>query len=155
MAQLESLKTVATFRFLPDHVQNRVDELSSLGVVSLSPVVSCSGLSEHEVVWSENLSERSRSDGVHGSGFQVHKDSTGDVFSSSGLVVVDIDPLELEIRVSVVGSSGVDSMLVRDNLVKRYRLGFVQIFSNERMVGCPSNFINLKVQSYQSLHNEL
>ena len=116
MAQLESLKTVATFRFLPDHIENRVDELSSLGVVSLSPVVSCTGLSEHEVVWSENLSERSRSDGVHGSGFQVHKDSTGDVFSSSGLVVVDIDPLELAIRISVVGSSGVDSMLVRDNL---------------------------------------
>ena len=116
MSQLESLKAIAALSFLPDYVENRVNELSSLGVVSLSPVVSCSGLSENEVVWPEDLSERSRSDGVHGSGFQVNKDGTGDIFSSSGLVVVDVDPLELEVRVSVVGSGGVDSMLVGDNL---------------------------------------
>ena len=36
------------------------------------------------------------------------------IFSSSGLVVVDIDPLQLEIRGSGVGASGVDAVLVGD-----------------------------------------
>jgi len=116
VGQLESLKTVAAFSFLSDYVKDRVDELSSLGVVSLGPVVSSSRLSENEVVGSVDLSERSRSDRVHGAGFQINKDGTGDIFSSGGLVVVDIDPLELEVRVSVVGSSWVNAMLVRDDL---------------------------------------
>ena len=84
--------------------------------MSLGPVVSSSRLSEHEVVRSKYLSERSRSDRVHGAGFQINKDSTGDVFSSGSLVVVDIDPLQLEVGVSVVGSGRVDSMLIRDDL---------------------------------------
>ena len=116
VGQLESLKTVTALSFLPDYVKNRVDELSSLGVVSLGPVVSSSRLSEDEVVGSVDLTERSRSDRVHGAGLQINKDSTGDIFSSGSLVVVDIDPLQLEIRVSVVGSGGVNSMLIRDDL---------------------------------------
>ena len=84
--------------------------------MSLGPVVTSSRLSEDEVVGSVDLAERSRSDRVHGTGLQINKDSTGDVFSSGSLVVVDIDPLQLEIRVSVVGSGGVNSMLIRDDL---------------------------------------
>jgi hypothetical protein len=54
-------------------------------------------LSEHEVVGSEELTEGSGSDGVHCAGFQVHEDGSGNVSSSSGFVVIDIDPFELEI----------------------------------------------------------
>ena len=110
------LEAVASLGLLADNIEDRVDELSAFGVVSLSPVVSCSRLSEHEVVGSEDLSERSGSDGVHGTGLQVDKYGTGDVFSTGCLVVVDIDPFQLEVGVSVVGTSGVDTMLVRDNL---------------------------------------
>ena len=35
---------------------------------------------------------------------------------TSGLVVVDVDPLQLEVGVAMVGSGGVDSVLVRDHL---------------------------------------
>ena len=118
VTELESLKTVTALSFLPDYVKNGVYELSSLGVVSLCPVVSSSRLSEDEVVGSEDLAERSRSYRVHGAGFQIYQDSTGDIFSSGSLVVVDIDPLQLEIRVSVVGSGRVNSMLIRDDLRK-------------------------------------
>ena len=118
MTKLESLKTVTALSFLPDNVKNGVYQLSSLSVVSLCPVVSSSRLSEDEVVGSEDLSERSRPNRVHGAGFQINKDSTGDIFSSGSLVVVDIDPLQLEIRVSVVGSGRVNSMLIRDDLRK-------------------------------------
>ena len=50
-------------------------EFSSLtfSVVSFSPVISSSGLSEHEVVWSEDLAEGARPHAVHGTGLQVHQ----------------------------------------------------------------------------------
>ena len=45
MSQLESLKTIAALGFLSDNIQDRVDKFGSLGVVSLSPVVTSSRLS--------------------------------------------------------------------------------------------------------------
>ena len=97
-------------------VEDGVNELSSFSVVTFSPVVSGTGLSEDKVVGSEELTEGSSSDGVHGSWFKIHKDSSGDVSSSSSFVVVDIDSLELEIGVTVVGTCWVNSVLVRDDL---------------------------------------
>ena len=40
----------------------------------------------------------------------------GDIFAAGGLVVVDIDPLKLELRGAGVGASGVDTVLIRDDL---------------------------------------
>jgi len=97
VGDLESLEAIATFGFLSDDIEDGVDELSSLGVVTLGPVVTGSGLSEHEVVWSEELTEGSGSDGVHGTWLKIHEDGSWDVSSTSGFVVVDVDSLELEI----------------------------------------------------------
>ena len=97
MGDLESLKAVASFSFLSGNIEDGVNEFSTLSVVAFSPVVSGSGLSEDEVVRSEELTEGSSSDGVHCSGFEIHKDSSGDVSSSGSFIVVDIDPLELKI----------------------------------------------------------
>ena len=36
--------------------------------------------------------------------------------TSSGLIEVDVDALQLEVRVSVVGAGGVDSVLIGDDL---------------------------------------
>ena len=116
VGDLEALEAVATFSFLSGNIEDGVDELSTFGVVALSPVVTSTGLSEDEVVGSEELTEGSSSDGVHGSGFEIHKDSSGDVSSSGGLIVVDVDSLELEIRVTVVRAGGVDSVLIGDDL---------------------------------------
>ena len=112
MADLESLKTVTTFSFFSSNIENGVNEFSTFGVVTLGPVVSGSGLTEDEVVRSEELTERSCSNGVHGAGFQIHKDGSGDVSSSGGFVVVDVDSFQLEVGVSVVGSGGINSVLV-------------------------------------------
>ena len=71
MSQLESLETITALSLLPDNVKDGVDEFSALCVVTLGPVVSGTALSEDEVVWSEDLSEWSGSDGVHGSGLKV------------------------------------------------------------------------------------
>jgi hypothetical protein len=83
--------------------------------MSFSPVVSGSGLSEDEVVRPEDLTVGTGPDRVHGSGFEVDEDCPWDVLSSWGFVVVDVDALQLQVGVSVVGAGGVDAVLVRDD----------------------------------------
>ncbi len=62
MTDLESLKTVTSLGLLSDDVEDLVDELGSLSVVTLGPVVTSSRLTEDEVVWSEQVTERTSSD---------------------------------------------------------------------------------------------
>merc|ERR1719389_784134 len=107
---------ITTFSFFTDNIEDGVDEFSTFGVVTLGPVVSGTSLSEDEVVGSEELTERSSSDGVHGSGFEIHEDGSGDVTATSGFVVVDVDTFELEIGVTVVGTGGVNTVFIGDDL---------------------------------------
>ncbi len=116
MGDLEPLEAVTAFGFFSDHVEDGVDEFGSFGVVALGPVVSGSGLAEHEVVRSEELSEGSGAYGVHGSRLQVHQDRSRDVSSSRGLVEVHVDSLQLKVGIAVVGSGRVDSVLVGNYL---------------------------------------
>ena len=116
VGDLEALEAVAALSFLSDDIEDGVDELGTLGVVTLGPVVTGTGLSENKVIWSEELTEWASSDGVHGSWLKIHEDGSWDVSSTSGLVVVDVDSLELEIRVTVIGTGWVNSVLVGDDL---------------------------------------
>jgi hypothetical protein len=102
VGDLETLEAVASLGLTTDDVQDLVDELGSLSVMSLGPVVTGSGLSENEVVGTEELSERTGTDGVHGTGLQVDKDGTGHVLVTGGLVEVDVHTLQLEVGGSVV-----------------------------------------------------
>ena len=83
--------------------------------MTLGPVVTGTSLSEDEVVWSEELTEWSSSDGVHGSWFEIHEDCSWDVSTSGSFVIVDVDSLELEIGVTVVRTGGVNTVLVGDD----------------------------------------
>jgi hypothetical protein len=112
MGNLETLEAVARLRLLADYVKNGVDKLGTLGVVALSPVVTSAGLTEDEIVGAEKLSEGSSTHGVHGAGLEVHEHSTRDVAAASCFVVVDVDSLELEVGVTVVGAGGVDTVLI-------------------------------------------
>jgi len=94
---LETLEAIATFGFFSDNIKDGVDKFGTFGVVTLGPVVSGTGLSENEVVWSEKLTEWSSSDGVHGSWFKIHEDSSWDISTTGGFVVVDVDSLKLEV----------------------------------------------------------
>ena len=116
MGDLETLEAIASFGFLSDDIKDGVDELGTLGVMTLGPVVTGTGLSEDEVIWSEELSEWSGSDGVHGSWLKIHKDGSWDVSSTGGFVIVDVDSLELEIGITVVGTGRVNTVLVGDDL---------------------------------------
>ena len=103
------------FSLLSYNIEDWVNQFSSLSVMTFGPVVSCSSLSENEVVWPEELSEGSSSDWVHDTWLEVHKNSSWYITAASSFVLVDIDFFELEVWVSVVGAGGVDSMFVRDN----------------------------------------
>ena len=116
VGQLEALETVAALGLFPDHVQHTVDKLGPFSVVSLGPIVSRPRLSKHKVVRSEDLTKGSGADRVHRSWLQINKDCSRNVFATTCLVVIDIDPLQLEVGVAVVGAGGVDAMLVRDDL---------------------------------------
>jgi hypothetical protein len=97
VGDLETLEAIATFGFFSNHIEYRVDELSTLSVVTLGPVVTCTGLTKYKVVRSEELTKWSGSDGIHGTWLKIHQDSSWNVSSTSSLVVVNVDSLELEV----------------------------------------------------------
>ena len=116
VGELEALEAVAALSLLADDIENRVNELSTLGVVTLGPVVTGTALSEDEVVWAEDLTEWASTDRVHGAWLEVDKDGAWHVLATGGLVVVHVDALQLEVRVTLVGTGGVDAVLVGDDL---------------------------------------
>merc|ERR1711977_772103 len=116
VAELEALEAVARLGLLTHDIEDGVDQLGTLGVVALGPVVTSASLAENKVVGAEELTEGTGTDGVHGTGLEVHKDGTGHVATAGGLVVVHVDALQLEVGVAMVGTCGVDTVLVGDDL---------------------------------------
>ena len=57
VGELEALEAIAGLGFLADDVKDGVDQLGTLGVVTLGPVVTGARLAEDEVVWTEDLTE--------------------------------------------------------------------------------------------------
>ena len=51
-----------------------------------------------------------------GGTYQVNKDGSWHIFSSRGFIVVDIDPLQLKVRCANIGTSGVNTVLIRNDL---------------------------------------
>jgi len=116
VSELKTLKAITRFGLLSHNIEHTINELGTLGVVTFSPVITSSGLTENEVIWSEDLAEWSGSNGIHGTWLQIDEDGSWDVLATGGFIVVDVDSLELEIGVTVVGSGWVDSVLVGDDL---------------------------------------
>ena len=61
--------------------------------MTLGPVVTGTGLTEHEVVRTEQLTEGSSTHGVHGTGLQIHEDGTRHIAPAGGLVKVHVNAL--------------------------------------------------------------
>mmetsp|Transcript_29416 Transcript_29416/g.53353 ORF Transcript_29416/g.53353 Transcript_29416/m.53353 type:complete len:406 (-) Transcript_29416:121-1338(-) len=112
MRNLKSLKHIARLGLLPRHVHDGIHELGTLGVMSLGPIVPRATLAEYKVIGSEDSSEGSGADGVHGPRFEIGEDGAGDVPAGLALVEVDVDALELEVVVAFVGSLFVNSVLL-------------------------------------------
>jgi hypothetical protein len=81
----ESLKTSALFRQLADPVQDKVDDLLANGVVATSVVVGSVLLSSDQLLRVEKLAVGSHPDLIDDSGFQINKDSPGDMLATASL----------------------------------------------------------------------
>lgn len=66
----------------------------------------------HKVIRSEELSVGTRSGGVHGPWLEINEDRPRDVLPAHRLIVVDVDPLQLVVRVSAVATRWIDAMLL-------------------------------------------
>ena len=115
VSDLETLKAIARFGFFTNDVQNGIDQFGTFGVVTFGPVITGTGLSEDKVIGAEQLTEGSGTDGIHGTRFQIHKDGTRDVTTAGGFVKVNVDAFQLKIGITVVGTGGVDTVLVGDD----------------------------------------
>ena len=97
--------------------------------MSLSPVISSPTLSKNKVVRPKNAPIRSGPDTVHGARLKVHQDGPGDKLATRhkllppglglwrqphGLIVVDLNPLHLQLRGASVSTGWVNSVLIGD-----------------------------------------
>lgn len=85
VGNLETLKAVTALSLATNDVQNLVDQLSTLSVVTLGPVVASTGLTENEVVGAEQLAEGTGTDGVHGTGLEIDEDGARNVLVTGSL----------------------------------------------------------------------
>jgi hypothetical protein len=118
VSQLESLQAVTALCLLAHYVQNGVNQLSTLCVVALGPVVAGTSLAENEVVGSEELAIGTRAYTVHGPRLQIHQNGAGHVSAASGFVEIAVDALQLEVAVAMVSAGRINSVLVGDDLPK-------------------------------------
>ncbi|KAF5785652.1 hypothetical protein HanXRQr2_Chr10g0431051 [Helianthus annuus] len=116
MPQRNTLKAIAVFGLLPDNIKNRVNQLSPFGVVALSPVVSSTGLAENKVIGTKDLTVRTRSEAVHGTRLKIHEHGPWNVSPATSFVVINIDPLQLQIGIALVAAGGIDAVFGTDNL---------------------------------------
>jgi hypothetical protein len=85
VGDLEALQAVAALGLTTDDIENLVDELGTLGVMTLCPVVTSTRLAKDEVVGTEELSKGASADGVHCTGLEIDEDGTGHELVARGL----------------------------------------------------------------------
>lgn len=80
VGDLEALEAVAAFGLTTDNIDDLVDQVGTLSVVTLSPVVSGTRLTEDDVIGAEKLTERTGTDSIESGGLKINKNRTGNVF---------------------------------------------------------------------------
>ena len=119
MRDLEALKAIAAFGLATHNVKDLIYQLCTLGIMTLGPVVTSTGLAKDKVIGSEELAERTSADSIHGTRFEIDEDCTGDIFVVRRLkkgelkfmsridppyylIKVDVHALQLKVGCSVV-----------------------------------------------------
>jgi hypothetical protein len=85
VSDLEALEAIAALSLTTDDIENLINKLSTLSVMTLGPVVASTGLAEDKVIGTEELSERSSANGIHGTGLEIDKDGTRNILVSGSL----------------------------------------------------------------------
>jgi hypothetical protein len=89
VGDLETLEAVAALGLATDNVEDLVNQLGTLSVMTLCPVVTSTRLAKDEVVGAEKLSKRSSADSIHGTRLQIDEDSTGNELVAGCLLMLD------------------------------------------------------------------
>lgn len=85
VGDLETLEAVAALSLATDDIEDLVDELSALSVMTLGPVVASTRLTENEVVGAEELAERTGTDSIHGTGLEIDEDGAWNILVARSL----------------------------------------------------------------------
>jgi hypothetical protein len=80
--------------------------------MSFCPVVTGTTLTKDEVVRSEKVSERTGTESVHGTRFEIDENSTRDILVGGYFVIVHVDTLQLKVEVSFIETLAIDTVLV-------------------------------------------
>ena len=118
VGDLEALEAVAALSLATDNIEDLVDKLSTLGVVTLCPVVASTRLTEDEVVGAEELTEWTGTNSIHSTWLQIDEDGTRNVLIARGLwhvsdcirieieciylIEINVHALELEVGCTIV-----------------------------------------------------
>jgi hypothetical protein len=142
VGDLETLKAVTALSFPTNNIQNLINKLGTLSVMSLCPVVTSTGLAENEVIRAEELTERTGTDSIHSTWLQIDEDGTRHILVTGGLrsvsggfINVDIDPYLIEIDVHAL------ELKVRGTIVARGML-----------VGCKQEACTATLYDRRHLH---
>jgi len=115
VSDLETLEAIATFSFFSNNIEYGINKFSTFSIMSLSPIVTSTSLSENKVIRSEELTERSSSNRVHGSRFEIHEDSSWYESTTSSFIIVNINSFELKIGVTMISTGWVNSVFIGDD----------------------------------------
>ena len=86
--------------------------------MSFSPVVTGTRLAKDEIVGPEDLPIGTIPDAVHGARLKVNEHRPGNILAARCFIEVHVDPLQLQVGVSLVGAGGVNAVLISDDLPK-------------------------------------
>ena len=94
----------------------------------------CPTLSENKVVRPEGLAKGARLDGVHGTRLEVDENRPGHVIASLALVEVDLDPVQLLVRVhSLASVTGIEDAIRVNTVLTRNHLPKLEGIVNENV----------------------
>jgi hypothetical protein len=88
VGDLKTLEAVAALSFASHDIEDLIDQLGTLSVVTLCPIITSTRLAENEVVGAEELSEQSSADRVHGTGLQIDENSTRNELVAGSLPLI-------------------------------------------------------------------
>jgi hypothetical protein len=86
VGNLETLEAVAALSLTTDDIKDLVNKLSTLSVMTLSPVVTSAGLTEDKVVGTEELTEGTSTDSIHGTWLQIDEDGARNILIAGSLI---------------------------------------------------------------------
>jgi hypothetical protein len=88
VGDLETLEAVTSLSLTTNNIEDLVNKLSTLSVMTLRPVVTSTRLAEDKVVGSEKLSERSSTDSVHGTWLEIDENGTRNILVTGSLQAI-------------------------------------------------------------------